>query len=81
MTNEMKLLQALCEALGFEVETTLDYMPRKENKSAAMKYNRGPRQDRSLAVDGPDRALAIDSDGRYTSLLTTPVIDYKLTKI
>ena len=29
MENEMKLLMALCDALGFDVETTLDYQERE----------------------------------------------------
>ena len=29
MTNEMKLLTALCDALGFEVDTVLDYQERE----------------------------------------------------
>ena len=82
MTNEMKLLHALCEALGFEVETTLDYMPRKEGKSSAMKHIRvmGPPTDRVLSSTGPFGKLDIDQDGEYTSLLISPVVDYKLHK-
>jgi len=84
MTNEIKLLLALCKALGFEVETTLDYQERKENMQVAMKYNSAwppQRTDRRiLASSGPHNQLDIDKDGLYTSLLIDPVVDYKLHK-
>jgi len=81
MTQEMKLLHALCEALGFEVETTLDYMERREPAHTAIKdYNTGHRVDRVLASEGPHNRLTIDTDGSYTSLLISPIVDYKLTK-
>jgi len=83
MTNEMKLLQALCEALGFEVETTLDYQERKESKEAAMKINTlpvGGNPERVLATIGNGVMLDIDEGEIYTSLLINPIVDYKLHK-
>ena len=80
MTNEMKLLYALCEALGFEVEIILDYKERKESKDSAMRYNQGtPGMDRVLACTGPNQTLHIDENREYTSLLINPIVDYKLT--
>ena len=72
MTQEMKLLYALCDALGFDVEVNLDYMERKESKESAMQYKQGRV--------GMDRVLAASENGDYTSLLVSPVVDYKLTR-
>jgi len=81
MSNEMKLIMALCDALGFEVETTIDYQPRKENKQSAMNWNSGRQGlERVLATTGTGNMLDIDDNDEYTSLLTSPVIDYKLTQ-
>jgi len=78
MSNEMKLLHALCEALGFEVETTLYYMPRKEKSATSTALD----VDRELAVKNPATGeLLIDEEGNYTSLLVTPIVDYKLHKV
>lgn len=84
MTNEMKLLQELCKALGFQIETTIDRKERKETAITAEWYNKGPgqlRQYRRLKSDEPHGMLDIDKDGMYTSYLIEPVISYKLTRI
>ncbi|GAG24976.1 unnamed protein product, partial [marine sediment metagenome] len=41
MTNEMKLLTALCDALGFEVEIERDYDDRKVDYAQAMQHQSG----------------------------------------
>ncbi len=83
MSEEMKLLRALCDALGFEVETNLDYKERKEAKENAMKYNRGiPLMDRRLKCSHANSGhpmLDIDKNGMYTSILTEPEISYKVS--
>lgn len=85
MTNETKLLMALCEALGFEVEVDLDYMPRKESRDVVLQwiggYNVDHFKDRRLTVSGPDGSYVIDEDGLYTSLLIDPIVSYRLHKI
>lgn len=80
MSQEMKLLLALTEALGFEVETTLDYQERKEPKHIAIPtYNSGRTDlDRELVAEGPHNMLLIDEDGMYTSMLKSPIVDYKV---
>ena len=83
MTNEMKLLQQLCKALGFKVETIMDREVRKESKSNALRYNSGihcpDMQGRALTnIFG---RLDIDEDGMYTSYLIEPIITYQLTKM
>jgi hypothetical protein len=83
MSKEFELIYALCEALGFEVETELDYMPRKETIESAREHNSGfpnKRSDRVLASIGPHNKLDIDEDEMYTSLLISPVVSYKLTR-
>jgi len=85
MSEEMKLLKELCNALGFEVGTIIDRKERKEHGDNVMRYNKGigyPEQDRRL-LGGKGKhgdMLDIDEDGMYTSYLIKPVINYKLTK-
>jgi hypothetical protein len=82
MTQEMKLLMALTEALGFDLEVIIDRKERKEEKHNAMEYNKGfgfPAKDRILTSTGPHGMLDIDEDGLYTSVLKVPTVDYKLT--
>ena len=80
MTDEMKLLRALCEALGFEVTANCDYKERKEPESAAMRYNDGRiGHDRVLKSGGFTNKLLIDEEGNYTSALRVPEISYSLT--
>jgi len=81
MSQEMKLLTALCEALGFEIETTIDYQERKESQFIAMSHNTfGHPTGRQLKGRPDSNMCDIDSDGLYTSYLTDPIISYKLIK-
>ena len=82
MNNLEKKLDALIDALGFDVETTLDYQERKISESEAMRINNRPCGVPSDYVVATNRGqmLDIDSEGMYTRLLHTPIIDYKLTK-
>lgn len=79
MTDEMKLLMALCDALGFKVETLLDYKEMKVSKSEAMPYNMG-YTNQIWTLDSNSGELAIDEDGMYTRMLTNPEVSYKLTE-
>lgn len=76
----MKLIMALCDALGFKVEKTIDRQERKETKENAMRYNRGYGYitDRGLVTSGECEMLDIDEDGMYTSFLIDPIIEYKV---
>ncbi len=81
MSEEMKLITALCEALGFEVVVKHDRKERKEHKDAAMRYNNiGLSLERALATKGPVNMFEIDEDGMYTSYLIEPEISYELIK-
>jgi len=83
MTNEMKLLQELCKALGFQVETIIDREERKETKLTAKRFQKGlvtPSEARRLKRSWSGAMLDIDEDGMYTSYLIDPIISYKLTK-
>lgn len=81
MSQEMKLLEALCDALGFDVEKTIDRQERKETEYDARKYNRGfgSSTDRALRTK-QGQMLDIDSDGMYTSYLINPIVSYKLKR-
>ena len=90
MSEEMKLLMALCDALGFAVEVERDRKERKERHSDAMKHNTGPFEkgtDRALKCEPVSNhpfdqgKLLIDDEGLYTSYLIDPIRSYKLTKI
>ena len=80
MTEEMKLITALCEALGFSVEVKRDYNERVEkscdhyNSFVDYPHTRG----RHLKASGG--MLDIDKDGNYTSKLIKPILSYKLIK-
>jgi len=79
MRNEEKLLRALCDALGFSVQTTHDYKERQETGTAASQINNGrSTNDRVLLTEGPNLKLLIDPNGEYTSRLKKPIVDYKL---
>jgi len=77
MSEEMKLLYAMCEALGFDVSVNLDYKERKESQNSAMRYNDGRLDhDRTLKAEGATNKLIIDKDGKYTSVLKKPETSY-----
>ena len=83
MTNEMKLLMAMCDALGFEVETTLDYQEAKITKD---QHNSRVHRTCHQINDDPrvtshhNGKYVFDEDGMYTTKLRSPIVDYKLTK-
>lgn len=72
MSQEMKLLMALTEALGFEVETTLDYQERKTHTPVGLECGR--------VCESDGQGYIRDEHGVYTSRLAAPIVDYKLTK-
>lgn len=82
MTNEMKLITALCEALGFEIKIERDFKERKEGKTNAMHYqsNIDYPQTMGRRLQHTGQRLKIDKDGNYTSQLIEPVLSYKLIK-
>jgi len=78
MTQEMKLLMAMCDAMGLEVTTIIDYQPRKETETGARHWNDGySGRDRHLSATAG--RIDIDEDGMRTSLLKAPIVDYKVT--
>jgi len=66
---------ALTEALGFEIETTLDYQEQKTPFSPfdAPAYM---TKDRMYISDGP--VLLITKGKEYTTRLINPIVDYTL---
>jgi len=79
-TNEMKLLMALCDALGFEVEETLDYQEREEAPENIKYFN--PNIDypmaRGRSLVAKNGEFERSEHGGYRSRLTSPIIDYKI---
>ena len=66
MSDEMKLLEALCDALGFDVKRDIDYQPRVES---SMRSSDRPDSGRRCVHD----------QGTFTSYLTDPLVSYTLT--
>jgi len=88
MSEEMKLLMALCDALGFAVEAEYDYDERKVTGTEASRINSNidypDYRGRSLRTEAGGMGMAVlekDEQGMYTSYLTSPKTSYKLTKI
>lgn len=79
MSNEMKLITALCEALGFEVKQTEDYQKRKEHGPFPSQLKQPFGNDRQMAVDHDNAYLRYD-DGSYVSVLINPIVSYELAK-
>ena len=81
MTEEMKLLYALCDALGFEVNVDIDRCERGEPAHRLQSFQRirGVSNPRSLNVDGSG-AYERDSDGNYRSRLKVPETSYRLER-
>ena len=87
MNNIEKKVDALIAALGFDVETTLDYQERKIPKSMASDYFKAqpfghkPTKRLKTELGGMGQsAYLVDGNGLYTELLSSPVVNYKLTK-
>tara|TARA_R110000851_G_C12776768_1_gene534832 strand:- start:280 stop:531 length:252 start_codon:yes stop_codon:yes gene_type:complete len=79
MSEEIKLLMAMCEALGLKVERIADCRERKEPQQFAMLYKGlSTSSDRQLRNTGG--MFDIDNEGFYTSYLVNPEISYKVTK-
>ncbi len=72
----MKLITALCEALGFEVEQNLDY---KRMKTSFVIEHSGVRhQFRRMVTESLSTKLLIDVNGQYETELIKPETTYKL---
>ncbi len=85
MTNEMKLLMALCDALGYKVETIVDWKESKidkaESKRLGQLYNPKRKVWRLALTEGRSGLrYEIDEDGMYTKMLIEPETSYTLTK-
>ena len=72
MTQEMKLLEALIDALGFDIEKTKDYQDRKTHKPEEFGSSRQCEHHHGKYI--------IDENGMYNSRLVQPIVDYKLIK-
>jgi len=85
LSEEMKLLRSLCEALGFDVTVDFDYQEQKETQEQFLKHIDHVRmfphahKDRHFITDGT-QAYLIDDEGNYTSELKKPISSYILTK-
>ena len=78
MTDEMKLLRALCDALGFEVKTDADFMPMQVDIGEMRKHSGGRIENRQIESKGGK--WVIDDEGLYTSVLSEPLISYRLKR-
>lgn len=78
MGNEMKLLMALCDALGFEVETEINYHEIDFDIGVTKDEALSCLSDRILKTKGG--AYAMNDKGGYISQLESPEVSYKLTR-
>ncbi len=76
MSEELKLITALCEAMGFDVERTEDYKVEKTDSLIIPFFN--TYQKRRLVTKKLSTKYKIDNDGMYESELIKPEISYKL---
>jgi hypothetical protein len=74
MSNIEKKLDALIDALGFDIKTTTKFDYRKEVS------NNSADPLRMYVLEGGSNAYLIDDNGMYTSRLNEPIIDYELIK-
>ena len=77
MTDEMKLLKALCEALGFLVYVDADYQEIREPNY--IYQDNLSKVNRVLKTDLNGKWIR-DEEGSYTSTLIDPITTYKLIK-
>lgn len=87
MTDEMKLLMALCDAMGFDVKRTSDFkgceISEEEGHSMIQSTIRGHARDYHLEVEGNGVGGAAYKRGEnnsYFKRLKSPIVDYKLTR-
>ena len=83
MNNIEKKLDALIDALGFDVETDVDYQERRISKTFARTVNSsiyGRENGLTLmCVKGEGGLLDIDENDMYLARLTKPIVNYKLS--
>lgn len=85
MSNEMKLLRALCEALGFEVVTNVDYQESEMTDSTFSSYSWVGiygwlrTSGRDFKNDGMG-GYARNENGNRITVLKEPVVTYELKK-
>jgi len=82
MTDEMKLLMAMCDALGFEVDVRQDF---EEQIFTIGSFGGAPQPpyipaDRRLSEDGVGSIIPIVAGQEYKTVLIHPNKSYKLTK-
>jgi len=80
MSEEMKLITALTEALGFNVVINLDYKERKVSGTEAHQFislhEIYPDKVWRLETEGTNNVFLKDSDGQYTMALINPETTY-----
>jgi hypothetical protein len=79
MSNEMKLLTALTEALGFDIEVERDYQE-LDTEVSPMDARCFMPPSREYVGDGCGQTLLIKKNKKYTTRLKSPIISYKVTK-
>ena len=78
-SNEMRLLKALCEALGYKIVTTLDYQRKMEDENSALRFKGNSEfMGRRLVTENIGNRFYIDENGMYESELVNPIVTYEL---
>jgi len=76
-SDEMKLLMAMCDAMGFKVEENLDY---KEEGFSEEDYKLWGFNTNSILRD-QGREFVVSGNGEYVTRLIYPIKSYKVTKL
>lgn len=87
MTDEMKLLIAMCDAMGFKAERTVDHREKEVPEEEAVQILRLITSIGSRTEVRPNVMFIMDAgkyrrgdNKSYFTQLVEPIIDYKLTK-
>lgn len=77
----MKLLMALCDAMGFAVEVQSDFSEVKVDGATASQISMGYARDAVRVLKrAPSGEALQDAKGMYTSVLIEPIISFELIK-
>jgi len=76
MTDEMKLLVAMCDALGFEVEVDADYQ--RSTTNHVIDNGGVVHQYRRMITETLSTKFSKNREGLYMTELIKPLISYKL---
>lgn len=79
MSEEMKLLMAMCEAMGLKVERDVDYQETPVSRFDGHQIIHSPQRG-SYTLVSQNGGWVRNDEGGYIRRLINPEISYKVTK-